>query len=100
MEKTQREKSIDLHNILLIHTSNCSNSNCPSQNCKKMKDLLYHHSTCIVIEKNNKCSKCRRVNALLQLHAIRCTDPINCNVRNCLKINEMIAANTLINISK
>ena len=32
-----RQKSVDLHMRLLIHSSSCTNPQCPSQNCRKMK---------------------------------------------------------------
>jgi E1A/CREB-binding protein len=35
-----RQKSVDLHMRLLVHSSSCKNPHCPSQNCRKMKVIF------------------------------------------------------------
>ena len=62
-----RQKSIDLHLRLLVHSSSCQNPQCPSQNCRKMKTLLEHTKTCSPRARRQLCQICRRVIALLQI---------------------------------
>ena len=77
----QRQRSIALHMQLLAHASKCTNAKCPSGNCKKMKSLLRHGKTC---GKKGGCMACRRVRALLQIHARGCRAPHDtCSVPRC-----------------
>merc|ERR1712098_342287 len=70
--KVQQEQ-IKRHLKLLVHASHCNRS-CPSTSCRKMKALLTHGRTCKKgVEKD--CNICRRMWALLQVHARSCTRP-------------------------
>jgi hypothetical protein len=86
----QRQRSIALHMQLLVHASKCINAECPSGNCKKMKSLLKHGKTC---EKKSKggCTVCRRIWALLQIHARGCRAPQGtCTVPRCKELKEYL----------
>jgi len=87
-DPAQRARSIALHMQLLLHASKCKNPDCPSGNCKKMKTLLKHGKTC---EKRSKggCSVCKRIWALLQIHARSCRLPAGtCPVHRCKELKE------------
>ena len=107
----QRQKSINLHMRLLLHTSSCVDDNCPSSNCRKMKvgdassvctphgtriqsylstrpflqSLLEHSKVCTT----RQCQICRRVHALLQIHARSCRLELDhCPVLHCRSFRE------------
>ena len=83
----QRQRSIHLHMQLLVHASGCTKSDCPSNNCRKMKNLLAHGRTCKLRAKG--CSVCRRIWALLQIHARGCRAPYGkCRVPRCKDLKE------------
>jgi E1A/CREB-binding protein len=66
-----RKRSIQLHMTLLVHASKCKDRNCRSSNCAKMKALLRHGAHCTT-RANGGCPTCRRIWALLQIHARQC----------------------------
>lgn len=78
-----RERSIQLHMQLLQHASNCRDAHCTSANCKKMKNLMKHGATC----KTRGCAICRRISALLEIHARRCRCE-TCKVPKCGQLKE------------
>ncbi len=85
-QRKERQRSIGLHMTLLLHASTCRSAQCTSANCAKMKGLLKHGAGC-KIKANGGCNVCKRIWALLQIHARQCkTD--NCLVPNCLAIRE------------
>jgi E1A/CREB-binding protein len=84
-----RQKSVDLHMRLLIHSSSCTNPQCPSQNCRKMKGLLEHTKVCSSRSTKKPCQICRRVFALLQIHSRDCRDDA-CPVLYCKVFRERV----------
>jgi E1A/CREB-binding protein len=87
-QKKQRKRSIELHMQLLAHASTCKNAECPSANCEKMKNLLAHGTKCTV-KIQGGCSVCRRIWALLQIHARQCRRS-NCQVPKCRQLKEQL----------
>jgi E1A/CREB-binding protein len=85
--RAARQQSIQLHMKLLLHTSSCLVNPCPSQNCRKMKSLLSHSEVCPVRANKKVCQICRRVYALLHMHARDCRDE-QCAVLHCRAFRE------------
>ncbi len=85
-QRKERQRSIQLHMTLLLHASTCRSPECQSANCAKMKGLLKHGTTCKV-KANGGCNVCKRIWALLQIHAKQCKQD-NCPVPNCMAIRE------------
>jgi len=85
-QKKERARSIQLHMQLLAHAASCDNAKCPSANCSKMKGLLEHGKTCQKQAKGG-CHVCKRIWALLQLHARQCKNK-DCKVPSCNVIRE------------
>ncbi|GMH70233.1 hypothetical protein TrST_g12427 [Triparma strigata] len=85
-QKKERQRSIQLHMQLLAHAAACDNEKCPSANCSKMKGLLKHGRSCQIQAKGG-CHVCKRIWALLQLHARQCKAR-NCSVPSCDAIRE------------
>lgn len=85
-QRKERQRSIALHMTLLLHASTCRSSKCTSANCAKMKGLLKHGAGC-KIKANGGCNVCKRIWALLQIHARQCKKE-NCPVPNCMAIRE------------
>lgn len=89
-QRRQRQRSIGLHMTLLQHASSCRNTKCPSANCEKMKNLLAHGHKCQV-KVQGGCNVCRRIWALLQIHAKQCRRD-NCLVPKCRVLREQLRA--------
>lgn len=87
-QRRQRQRSIALHMQLLSHASICRNQSCPSANCEKMKNLLAHGAKC-AIKVQGGCNVCRRIWALLQIHARQCRKA-NCQVPKCRQLKEQL----------
>ena len=85
--RAARQQSIQLHMKLLLHTSSCRVNPCPSQNCRKMKRLLSHSEVCPARANKKGCQICRRVYALLHMHARDCRDE-QCAVLHCRAFRE------------
>lgn len=85
-QRKERQRSIALHMTLLLHASTCRSAKCTSANCAKMKGLLKHGAGC-KIKANGGCNVCKRIWALLQIHARQCKTS-NCPVPNCMAIRE------------
>jgi len=86
-----RARQIRLHMQLLQHTAGCRNAACPSPNCRKMKKLLRHCATCPT-KVQGGCAICRRVWALLQIHARQCAKPAgSCPVPKCAQLKAQLA---------
>mmetsp|Transcript_25091 Transcript_25091/g.60373 ORF Transcript_25091/g.60373 Transcript_25091/m.60373 type:complete len:1565 (+) Transcript_25091:76-4770(+) len=85
-QRKERQRSIALHMTLLLHASTCRSPKCTSANCAKMKGLLKHGAGC-KIKANGGCNVCKRIWALLQIHARQCKAD-NCPVPNCMAIRE------------
>ena len=86
-----RARQIRLHMQLLQHTAGCRNAACPSPNCRKMKKLLRHGATCTT-KVQGGCAICRRVWALLQIHARQCAKPAgSCPVPKCAQLKAQLA---------
>lgn len=86
MEVQEKQRNIDLHMQLLDHTVTCVLPTCPSDNCRRMKELLAHDRDCEA-KVNDGCQLCRRVWALLQIHARQCTRDA-CPVPKCGTLRE------------
>uniref|UniRef100_A0A6S8EDF0 histone acetyltransferase n=1 Tax=Aureoumbra lagunensis TaxID=44058 RepID=A0A6S8EDF0_9STRA len=89
-QRRERQRSIQLHMQLLQHASGCRNNRCPSANCNKMKNLLKHGASCS-IRVQGGCAICRRIWALLQIHARQCRRE-NCVVPKCRQLKEQFRA--------
>ena len=85
-QRKDRQRSIQLHMKLLLHAAICVDQKCPSANCTKMKGLLKHGTQCQV-KAAGGCHVCKRIWALLQLHARQCKTT-TCPVPNCMAIRE------------
>ncbi|CAI5718434.1 unnamed protein product [Peronospora effusa] len=73
---------------LLVHSSSCADGNCGSSNCEKMKELMRHGAQCKQ-RAYGGCTICRRVWALLQLHARQCRQ-YECKVPRCHDLREHV----------
>jgi E1A/CREB-binding protein len=89
-QRRDRQRSIQLHMQLLQHASGCQNQQCPSANCNKMKNLLKHGATCATRVQGG-CAICRRIWALLQIHARQCRRD-SCMVPKCRQLKEQLRA--------
>jgi len=87
-QRKERQRSIQLHMTLLQHAATCKSPKCPSANCTKMKGLLKHGKQC-QIKAGGGCNVCKRIWALLQIHARQCKQQ-NCSVPNCMAIRERV----------
>ena len=87
-QRKERQRSIQLHMTLLLHAATCTSPKCPSANCTKMKGLLKHGSQC-KIKVSGGCHVCKRIWALLQIHARQCKAK-NCPIPNCNVIRERV----------
>ena len=87
-QRRERQRSIQLHMTLLQHAATCNSAKCPSANCTKMKGLLKHGAQC-QIKATGGCNVCKRIWALLQIHARQCKLK-NCLVPNCMAIRERV----------
>lgn len=86
--REQRAKNVRLHMQLLVHSSSCVDGNCGSSNCEKMKELMRHGAQCKQ-RAYGGCTICRRVWALLQLHARQCRQ-YKCKVPRCHDLREHV----------
>jgi len=87
-QRKERQRSIQLHMTLLQHAATCDSPKCPSANCTKMKGLLKHGAQC-QIKATGGCNVCKRIWALLQIHARQCKAS-QCPVPNCMAIRERV----------
>ena len=87
-QRKERQRSIQLHMTLLQHAATCTSPKCPSANCAKMKGLLKHGAQC-QIKATGGCNVCKRIWALLQIHARQCKAKA-CMVPNCMAIRERV----------
>jgi len=87
-QRKERQRSIQLHMTLLQHAATCTSAKCPSANCTKMKGLLKHGASC-QIKATGGCNVCKRIWALLQIHARQCKAS-SCPVPNCMAIRERV----------
>lgn len=87
-QRKERQRSIQLHMTLLLHAATCNSTECPSANCTKMKGLLKHGAQCQV-KATGGCNVCKRIWALLQIHARQCKAKV-CRVPNCMAIRERV----------
>ena len=87
-QRKERQRSIQLHMTLLLHAATCNSVKCPSANCTKMKGLLKHGAQCQV-KATGGCNVCKRIWALLQIHARQCKLK-QCMVPNCMAIRERV----------
>mmetsp|Transcript_13759 Transcript_13759/g.29222 ORF Transcript_13759/g.29222 Transcript_13759/m.29222 type:complete len:1610 (-) Transcript_13759:80-4909(-) len=85
-QRKERQRSIALHMTLLLHAPPCRSAKCTSANCAKMKGLLKHGASCKT-KAIGGCNVCKRIWALLQIHARQCKAD-NCPVPNCMAIRE------------
>ena len=87
-QRKERQRIIQLHMQLLRHAATCSSPTCQSANCTKMKGYLKHGAQCQV-KATGDCHVCKRIRALLQLHARQCKADA-CPVPNCMAIRERL----------
>lgn len=85
-QRQQRQQAIQMHLNLLVHASGCTKPNCEYLNCKKMTALLDHGKTCKK-KTGGGCNVCRRIWALLQIHARQCRRS-NCPVPRCADVRK------------
>ena len=90
-QRKSRLKSIDLHNRLLMHSSDCFDANCPSATCRTMKNLI-RHKCC-----GKQCSTGRRMGALIYLHAFKCSKS-RCSVLKCRQAKAVYARQAAIGV--
>jgi len=90
-----RKERLALCMTLLLHASTCMSTACASVNCMKMKGLLTHRAGCMVKAKGG-CVVCKRIGALLQLHARKCNKD-DCSVPYCVAIRERYREQTVDN---
>ena len=81
------DQSVQLHMQLLVHASQCTRTTCQSQNCAKMKALLKHGASCN-LRAARGCQICRRIWALLQIHARHCKTQNKCPVPRCRDLKD------------
>ena len=77
----QRQEQLRKTMELLEHASVCKDPNCKNENCKRVRMLLRHGLECQV-KYQGGCQLCRRMWALLQIHAKSCQKD-NCPVPRC-----------------
>ena len=82
--RSQRSEQLRRTMQLLVHSSMCNDPNCQSQNCKRVKMLFKHGLECKV-KYQGGCNLCRRMWALLQIHAKSCRVE-NCPVPRCMDL--------------
>jgi len=89
-EQSAQKRRVDLHLRLLEHSSGCVDESCPSENCAKMKRLTAHLIAC---RDSVTCEGgiCKRMVALLNVHARRCRSP-GCIIHGCATIRRRMAA--------
>jgi len=86
-QRRDRQLQIKRHMALLNHASMCRpEAKCVDPNCVKMKNLLKHGGEC-TIRVQGGCQVCRRIWALLQIHARQCRNP-TCSVPKCRVLKE------------
>ena len=81
-QRKERQRSIQVHLQLLVHSSTCDG--CTSRNCHKMKDFIKHGQNCPYGTKKG-CHNCKRIYNILQLHARSCRVD-KCPVFKCVEI--------------
>jgi E1A/CREB-binding protein len=86
--RKERQRNLQLHIKLIEHASRCKAASCASNNCPKMKVYLHHAKTCTV-KAAGGCKVCKRIWALLRIHAQKCKDSV-CPVPQCMAIRERI----------
>jgi len=84
--ETERQHSIRLHLQLLDHVVKCRS--CASPNCIKFKRMLQHLSLCS-ISLEGGCKECRKVWAMLHIHARNCSSS-TCKTPHCRRIKKII----------
>eukprot|EP00587_Corethron_hystrix_P001372 CAMPEP_0113305838 /NCGR_PEP_ID=MMETSP0010_2-20120614/5322_1 /TAXON_ID=216773 ORGANISM="Corethron hystrix, Strain 308" /NCGR_SAMPLE_ID=MMETSP0010_2 /ASSEMBLY_ACC=CAM_ASM_000155 /LENGTH=1600 /DNA_ID=CAMNT_0000160371 /DNA_START=446 /DNA_END=5248 /DNA_ORIENTATION=- /assembly_acc=CAM_ASM_000155 len=85
-QRKERQRSIKQYMGLLLHAATCVSPTCRSANCAKMKGLLKHGQTCQE-KAAGGCHICKRIWALLQIHARQCKQK-NCPVPKCMAIRD------------
>merc|ERR1711903_349987 len=83
---------------LLVHSSMCNDPNCQSQNCKRVKMLFKHGLECKV-KYQGGCNLCRRMWALLQIHAKSCRVE-NCPVPRCMDLRAHPSTSNSCSVSR
>ena len=81
----ERARSVQLHLFLLSHAAKCEDRRCPSPNCARMKGLLRHEQECKITQKG-RCAMCKRLWALVHIHARQCRDSESCRVPSCEQV--------------
>ncbi|KAG5186120.1 histone acetylation protein-domain-containing protein [Tribonema minus] len=90
-QRRERQRSIMLHMQLLTHASTCVDAACPSTNCSRMKALLAHGQSCPARAQGAQCDVCKRVFALLSIHARQCKKD-GCSVPQCNQMRQRMRA--------
>jgi len=87
-QRRERERNIQFHITVIEQSSRCKSSTCGSSNCQKMKSCIKHVSVCTV-KSSGGCKLCKRIWALLKIHAHRCKNN-TCPVPQCIAIKNGI----------
>ncbi|KAK9866771.1 hypothetical protein WJX84_010523 [Apatococcus fuscideae] len=88
-ERVERQQQLARTMNLLVHASSCMQEACLSSNCAKVKKLFQHAVSCPA-KVTGGCQLCKRMWALLQLHAKQCTCSIGaCPVPRCNELREL-----------
>ena len=82
----ERQRSAQLHMFLLSHAARCNGGRCPSPNCARMKDLLRHEQECTV-KSIGGCMSCKRIWALVHIHARQCQNHDSCHIPHCREVS-------------
>lgn len=83
----ERARSVQLHLFLLSHAAKCKDDRCPSSNCAGMKTLVHHERSC-QIKQRGGCASCKRLWALVHIHARQCRNPDSCHVPHCRQVGD------------
>ena len=85
-QRAERATQLARTMALLRHASGCTDAACASSNCAKVKGL-FHHAVACPHKVAGGCPLCRRMWALLQVHAKQCTE-LACPVPRCRELRD------------
>lgn len=85
-QRRERQRNLQLHLQLLLHSSSCIGTECNVRSCKKMKEYIDHFHSC-KDSVAKRCPTCSKLNAILQIHARHCRVD-DCKVPKCGEIKE------------
>ncbi|CAM9226043.1 unnamed protein product [Chrysoparadoxa australica] len=71
-QRLDRQRALALQMQYLAHAVSCNSTSCQSRPCAYLKKMLAHQSSCTANKTQKGCPLCRKVWALLQIHAKQC----------------------------